>query len=347
VDDTGTNVNVLAEVNGHPAIAYWQSNFLKYARAVDPLGEAWNPPVLVDKQRPLCMNSLAVVNGRPAIAYYDNRDGAKLLFVRANDADGGSWGDSLVIADAFMPDPDQVARLTLMVVAGNPAIAFEGADGWNVSYIRALDADGNNWDSPTGIAQTTYNSSCAMVEADGKPAICYWDEETDTLRWVRAVDAAGEFWRLPVTIAGVPMFVGVAAAVVAGVPAVAFMGSEGHCVLRYSQAVGIGGDEWLTPVDVATSSGAAGWPLIVSVGGRPAIAYLEIDGSGRSRLMYVRSSRADGAAWGDPKAIQDLTPSGGGTTLSSMALIGEHPALSYMYVDRENDIYELRFAIYY
>ncbi|MBN2081354.1 hypothetical protein JW859_04010 [bacterium] len=104
VDDSTTLTGQypsLVLVNGRPAIAYSCSDALeiRYARAQDTTGTAWETPVRVN---PAGMDafycSLAVVDGIPTIAFMNANDDS-LMVVRAEDANGTNWGEPELASD--------------------------------------------------------------------------------------------------------------------------------------------------------------------------------------------------------------------------------------------------------
>ena len=69
--------------------------------------------------------SLAVINGNPAISYFDAING-RVKFVRATDANGVTWGTSVIL-----DTPGGLnAYTSLAVVGGNPSISYlDGVNG--------------------------------------------------------------------------------------------------------------------------------------------------------------------------------------------------------------------------
>ena len=82
-------------VDGNPAISYFNGTrdyspgSLKYVRAVNASGTAWDTSITVDVGAGYD-NSLQVVNSNPAIAY-SNQSG-NLKYVRATNESGSAWG---------------------------------------------------------------------------------------------------------------------------------------------------------------------------------------------------------------------------------------------------------------
>lgn len=173
----------LAEVNGNPAIAYYGSG-LKYVRATQADGALWGTPVVIaDGSTKGNFASLEVVGGRPAIAYYEYLgmgNGARLMFVRALDANGDAWGTPQQL------DTETGAGtgswISLAVIGGKPAVSYANDQTANLMYIRALDAAGTAWGAPEVVDGTGFvGGYTSLIELHGKPAISYWNFYDDDL----------------------------------------------------------------------------------------------------------------------------------------------------------------------
>jgi len=85
-------------------------------------------------------SKLLVVNGKPAMVCFDNTHD-NLLYVRASDAGGSSWGTPVTI--------DATGTVgyysSLCIVNGNPAISYYDATNTDLKYVRATDASGSTW----------------------------------------------------------------------------------------------------------------------------------------------------------------------------------------------------------
>jgi len=187
----------MIEVNGQPAIAYCGSPgvSLKYVRALDATGSAWGTPLTLDSSSGDMGRypSMAIVNGNPAISYPDG-NGDYLMYIRANDPDGETWGSPVAICSAY------IAYETCLVVAdGNPAICFTDQA---LKYVRANDANGTTWGAPYTVDTDSYAGIyCSMKVISGRPAIAYNDYDDGDLKYIRANDASGSTWPpLPTTV---------------------------------------------------------------------------------------------------------------------------------------------------
>ena len=88
------------------------------------------------------------MDGHPAIAYFDDTND-DLKYVRANDADGLSWGNPVTV----FSEGGTGRFPSLAVYEGVPVLVFQGALPFSVEFIKALDATGSSWGSP----QTIHN----------------------------------------------------------------------------------------------------------------------------------------------------------------------------------------------
>lgn len=124
----------LAEVDGCPVVSYCDrlSGYLKYVRAEDAEGSAWEMPVIVDGTGNVgAYTSLKVIGGVPAIAYYDWGNG-DLKFVRARGARGEEW----CLPENVSTAGDVGRYASLAVVEGTPAIAYFDQTNARLMYSR-------------------------------------------------------------------------------------------------------------------------------------------------------------------------------------------------------------------
>lgn len=197
----------ILEVEGHPAVCYenYPPGQIMYSRALDPCGETWGTPVNVSSFNPASQfgfnPSMSIVNGRPAISYYAPNT-QELIFVRANDVFGNGWSN-FKIADTN----GNVGQMSeLRVVNGHPAISYiDLTTNCNnfLKYVRALDADGNNWGSPITIREL--GCGCCQRSKfeiiNGHPTLMYRNNGGGGhLEYVRANDPDGNSWPTPMLL---------------------------------------------------------------------------------------------------------------------------------------------------
>jgi len=303
---------------GKPAVAYYQqvddtTGNLKFAERVGWYIET------VDSGPVSCGGtSLAVVNGNPAISYPYVVLG--LVYVRANDKNGDTWGTPVRVDTAR-----HVGQYSsLAVVAGNPAISYYCENNGDLKYVRANDTCGYTWGPPVVVdSDMDVGRYTSLVVVNGKPAISYYDSSYNDLKYVRANDATGASWGTPVVVDAVGCVGETASmAIVSGRPAISyFVNIDGD--LRYVRASDANGDGWGRPVTVDSEGCAGLYASMAVVNGNPAISYHELD---EGLVKYVRSLDAVGFSWGTPVVL--------GATYNPMstrmlAVINGRPAVAY------------------
>lgn len=292
--------NSITMVNGNPAKSFFDIEMqrYRYTRATNASGTAWSSPIAVGGAVTggnTYSNSLDVVNGYPALSYYRINPGADLVYVRANDANGTSWGTEQVLVTSGSAGQYN----SLEVVNGNPAIAYyDGTDLW---YMRATDADGTTWGSPVTLdALGSVGLLCVLAVVNGNPAVAYYDQTNFNLKYVRATDASGSTWGTPITIASTgntgayPSL-----AIVNGNPAIAFQDlTNGD--LKYIRATDADGTAWGSEVTVDATGSVGVMPSLVIVKGNPAISYTDAT---NGDVKYVRAADISGTEWGAPVVL--------------------------------------------
>lgn len=268
-------------------------------------------------------SSLKVVNGRPAIAYYDLGFDGGAYYIRADNADGTSWGDPVPVdtsGNCWYP------RLEL--VAGRPAVCFYDNTVQKLKYVRATDSDGTAFGA---VKLADPNSDrgpyCSMAVVNGRPAIAYQDNGMKDLYYVRASDSTGSAWGAPQPLSTADdtgMFTSLA--VVNGRPAIAFHDNTTH-ELRYVRAnnadgSGAWGSELILDGDAVTIAGQ--YNTLQVVAGVPCVAYSYL---ATADLRFVRAFDADGSLWG---FITPPDSAGAVGTYASMALVAGRPVIAYL-----------------
>jgi fibronectin type 3 domain-containing protein len=346
VDSAGDvpRYNSLCVVNGNPAISYmyyisWDSD-LKYVRASDAYGSAWGTPVTADSAGAVgYWNSLAVVNGNPAISYNDYGPPPPAThenlckYVRANDADGSSWGTPV-----FIDPTDRGQFISLAVVNGNPAVSCHSDLSCNLYYARATDANGESWGSwqcldSDGIVG--HWTSLAVVNSN--PAISYYDRKNEVVRYKRATDASGSSWGSRVMVDSVPGTC-TSLAVVNGNPAISYWDYTNQG-LKYVRASDASGGSWGTPLTLDSAGDVGRNPSLAVVNGYPSISYNDLT---NDTIKYVQATDANGDNWGTPAVVAYAGdwPEG---TYTSLAEVNCYPGISFVEYTGKN----LKFAICY
>ena len=144
-------------VNGRPAIAWVQSGRLRYSRAADATGTAWQPSVVLSTAGAEGALVMAVIGGRPAVAYHYN---ASTHYTRALDADGTAWP-----VDGTQVSLNSLESLSLMEdYTGRPNIGGSNPDYFPDRNIQLFtsEADDHPWSRWT-ILQRPNASSRGVV----------------------------------------------------------------------------------------------------------------------------------------------------------------------------------------
>lgn len=286
-------------------------------------------------------SSSTIVNGFPAISYFDATNG-DLKYVRANDANGVTWGTPVVVAN---PGGITVGQYTsLKVINGNPAIAYYDVTTADLKYVRATDANGTTWGTavtPDGTGNAGQFASLEVVS--GNPAIAYYNVTNTELRYVRASDANGATWAASASVdgSGAPA-VGQYASlkVVNGFPAISYYDAT-NGDLKYIRATNATGTAWSAAL-VPDANTAGQYSSMEIVNGNPAIAYY--NSGGNTELRYVRASNADGSAWPASVSVDGSGAPNIGQ-YASLQIVNGNPAIAYYNVTatdlsyiRSNDV---------
>ncbi len=270
-------------------------------------------------------SSLTIVDGFPAIAYQKlpSRD---LMYVRALDADGTSWGTPVVV--------DSNGRIgysaCLRVIDGSPAISYYDIDSLSIRFVRASDSSGATWGAPVIVVSGAVVSSNSLEVIAGRPAISYTDTTNVDLRYIRADDSIGSTWGSSVLLDSTGS-VGPSSSlqVVDGNPAISYH-DETNRDLKYVRALDAAGEAWGVPVLVDSLNSTGLYTCLRVINGNPAIAYQYLSGAD---LKYVHANDATGAAWSAPVLVDDGSnsspPSSAVGYSPSLAVVNGTPAICH------------------
>lgn len=279
IDSTASAGHIsLAVGNGMPAVGYFTSSFdgeLKFVAGEAADGSAWNLPVSIGTFTGLTLGvSLREVDGRPAMSF---QGGNYLMFVRADDPAGASWGSPV------MADPTYLSGTfnSMALLGGRPAIAYYMS---GLRFVRAEDAQGTSWGDFVAAddGETKGNYSSLLVVLGGFPAISYYEETGSdppkgSLMFVRASDTQGATWRPPIVVddgAGGEVGTGTSMAYIGGRPAIAYMDWT-HRSLLFVRALDARGDTWGEPALVDNSGHLGVTVTLIEASGLPAICYAD------------------------------------------------------------------------
>jgi hypothetical protein len=310
-------------VNGNPAISYYDAanGDLKYVRANDAYGCAWNALVTVDVMGDVgAFASMTIVNGNPAISYYDATNDT-LKYVQASNVDGSAWNAPLTVGTGG----DDGMENCLAVVNGKPAISYYDAASGDLKYVQAGNADGSAWNAPVTVDGTANwagdNSSLSVV--NGMPAISYCDYTSKDIKYVQASNADGSVWKAPVIVAD-DDGVNTSLVVVNGKPSVGYYDAvSGN--LKYVQAINTDGSSWNVPETIETGDCATCFwgNFMTLVNGKPAISYYNAN---NGDIKYIQASNADGSTWYAPVVLTNIES---WSEFAFLTIVNGNPAVSF------------------
>ncbi len=262
-------------VNGYPAICCEDTTAkdVIYMQATDVNGASWGTVESLDgggaAGRP---QALEIVNGNPAVAYHRSVVDGDVMFVRASDADGSTWGSPVIADEAY----DVGFYSSMSVVNGFPAIAYSDVTNGDMKYVRASNANGSTWGTPKvfHLAASGIGRFPSLQVINGNPAISYYDFTLNDLRYTRASDVDGtDNWGLDMIVdsngdAGQNSSLGL----VGRYPAISYC-EFGSGYLMYIRALNAEGSSWDAPEEVDNTGGVGLFSCIEIVNGNPAISY--------------------------------------------------------------------------
>ncbi len=296
--------NSSAVINGNPAVSYYGIQNLRYVRATNAFGSAWNTPVTIDITGNVGeYTSLKEVNGNPAIAYYDVTNG-DLKYVRATDVSGTTWGTPIVVESSG----DVGAYTCLKIVNGNPAIAYYDVTNGDLKYVRATDVSGTAWGTPIVVESSGDVGTYPSLEViNGNPAIAYRDVTNSDLKYIRATDASGTTWDTPVVLDAAGSLGNHISLVVAdGNPAIAYRDITNQD-LKYIRANDASGTTWNTSLTLDATGNVGNYAKLAIVNGKPSVVYCD---NTVQRIKYITATDASGTNWNAPTTLITNADSG-------------------------------------
>jgi len=277
--------------------------------------------------------SAAVVNGRPAIAYsMDNMVAAmEMRYIRAEDDYGSLWPASPVVVHDGGSTNRVGYAVSMALVNGRPAIAYEDQTAGKLYYKRADDQDGASWPASPVQADVSANAAggfCSLAVIDGYPAICEYYVSFGDLMYVRALDQDGTSWSAPYAVhSGVNL--GLYSTLLeftttTTFPLITHMDAANN-QLVFEHATDASGAAWNTPQALCSAGDCVYSASMAIVSGLPAAIYFGLDQHGVPGLNYQRATDTS-FNWG---TIQQLATGGGNGLRPCIAEIGGHPAVAY------------------
>ena len=175
---------VYSTLASYPAISYRNGGAgeLRYVRGTDATGSAWAAPVILESgDNTGFSSSLAIVNTYPAVCYYNSTQ-SELRYKMATDMVGDTWRAAQTL-DGLTEDAGDYCSLA--VVGGVPAISYYNGLHGDLRYIKAQDANGDNWGSSVLLDETSnvIGQYTFLIDIFGVPAISYYDQTNGKLRY--------------------------------------------------------------------------------------------------------------------------------------------------------------------
>lgn len=130
--------------------------------------------------------------------------------------EGGTLTQDIVVGGVNSRTGDWVERGTaggstgsqssMILVNGNPAIAYYDPVDRNLKFVRATDARGTTWLPPVTVADRgDVGQFPSLAIINNNPAITYYDATNGMLCFVRSTDISGVDWGVPVIVDSDPV----------------------------------------------------------------------------------------------------------------------------------------------
>jgi len=366
--------NSLKVVNGYPAIAYQifdsadgaDRKRAVYVQATDVDGATWGTPVIVEspgyeQESAGIAIDLEVVDGNPAVAFAEHNwwyDGSDwhwyycLVYERASDADGTTWGNGRENV-AGGQDDSRGTHCDLCVVDGNPAATYFAPTDQTLYYCRATDSEGGAWATEqllddggwvTNAYSTGEYNSLSVI--DGNPAVSYLIRVSDIsaghcLGFIRAADTTGSSWNAPQSIQqaqGIAQGTSLIA-LTSGMAGIAFNDTT-EDRLMFVTASNLAATSWNAPVVACSSTEEFGADdrSAVLYDRNQIVGFIDVALFGAT-IKMSRATNAVGSTWQSAETVTDPSD----CMDVSTCVVNGKPAMS-LYHDGEDALY---FAIYY
>jgi hypothetical protein len=348
VSDTAPAEPMLESIDGQPAVAYRQFNTLKYVRASNALGSAWNDSVAVPLSVTAQHICLREVSGRPAMAYKRSGSEPGIYYVLGNAADAATFEQVRITEGALDHSP------TLNVIDGNPALAYAwhtaDEEDYTLLYVRASDSLGNTggaWDLiSAGLvmdANEFYIDKTALTIADsqlpatdGRPALIFIANDDEfglswNLYFTKATNTPATTWSLPADLGdnGTTPISYAAVASIVSRPHLVYFHDDGLLAVR--RATDLAATDWAPQLDLAASAEVGHHASAANVGGFMHVAYY----NAAKQAVEIRGT--DSPTFEDAFALDDIVaesvgeydPTGHVSRYLSMGAAQGEPVVAY------------------
>jgi len=278
----------------------------------------WSTPINIGPSYHLSNPALEAVNGFPAICY--RTDGEDIMYKRALDACGDTWGTAINVSSAHIPNLNSKSSPDMIIVDGHPAICFQDDTHSTFVYCRSDDQDCTLWSQFKIIdSGGVMGRKCEMIIVNGNPAIVYNHEESlcrGAIKYVRATDVQGSGWNLPTALVGGQCTNGysniVNIQILNGNPAVSMnqlpsAASGNPWGIYFIRSLDANGVDWLPPALVYPEGASLGFTVVDN---KPhVLVRLSDNGTNNDSLAIAVSSDTLGAIWPTTLDTIDFGPS--------------------------------------
>lgn len=348
-------------VNSNPAIAYHAGRVLAYVRATDAAGANWPFATALDFDGPGGFEvgdyaNLEVLPGspaRPAIVYLADSAsctnqllGNEVRFLRANDANGGTWSPYQTLArgvvEVYGSALDRSRAnvglgISMALVSGTPAVIYReanyvpGLGGGEVllssyRYVRAKDPLGLDWGDKVGpLAEGKSGDDVKLLATSTVPGFCF-GAGFDRPQYFPARDAGGTRWALESVPASYPDMITPTklfsqVTLTNGRPCVIFY-DPSNDALRAVEAADQAGRTWdaagLKTVDGGHAVGEHN--TVALFRGGAGVGYFDSTAAGLKYIFF------DGSWWSAPTLVDEQAP---GLASPSLLYASGAPVLAY------------------
>ena len=237
----------------------------------------------------------------PEAFYKYAKAGSYLAELRVTDDDGDSssaWLHIQVRGLNYLPIAECLGsdKIELLVVDGNPAIAFNNDANARPYFQRAVDSHGESWNNPVKIYDLgDVDGDISMAIVNGNPAVSFYDADDARGKYARASAADGSAWGAAVEYhPGVDSGFFNDLTVINGNPAVQH-GALGLAL--YTRASNTNGTAWNGTVTLDNFDNPGFLPVLLDTPGRPTALFFR-SGGAPPTWKTSDGNDADGTTWG-------------------------------------------------
>ncbi|WP_460474422.1 Ig-like domain-containing protein, partial [Emticicia fontis] len=266
-------------------------------------------------------NSHQIVNGKPAFVYRNaNFD---LMYVRANDAAGSSWGVPVTLET----DTDADDTFELEIIDGNPAVVY--SVGGVIKFKRAIDINGVSWNTAVRVSPNRSTGVYPTLSIiNGKPGVAY-RSGLDSLKFSIGTDAQGSSFNIPIAVVTIRAASYISLKEINGNPAISCYNGSVQDLL-YIRATNATGTNWGSVQTIQSSGIVGAYNSLAIVNDRPAITYVSDNNTANDfEVRYIRANDVNGSSWGTSQTVYAV-PGRNIGLFSSLAIVDNVPAIAFL-----------------